>query len=295
MKRWLIAAALPLAACLEFHRGALPDVPADRTRLDVGGVHLRYADRGEGRAVVLLHGFASSLESWDPVLPALAGYRTIAPDLKGFGLSDRPEGDYSPQEQARLVLALMDARGVERAAFVAHSWGVSVALAAALVAPQRVTRLALYDAWVYEDQIPAFFRWSRTRGVGEALFWLFYDQRPDDRMSLAFYDPRVVPEAVMEGVERQLARPGTIAAALAATRGQRFSEWQERYREVRQPALLLWGREDAVSRVDVGERLARDLPDARLVVYPRCGHFPMIEATAASNRDLVAFLAGRSR
>ena len=81
------------------------------------------------------------------------------------GWTDRPEGDYSPEAQAKLVLRLLDQRGVSRTAIVAHSWGSSVALAASMQAPERVTKLALYDAWVYEEQLPTFFHWARAEGA----------------------------------------------------------------------------------------------------------------------------------
>jgi pimeloyl-ACP methyl ester carboxylesterase len=258
----------------------------------VNGTRVRYVDVGEGPAVVLLHGFASSLETWNLLVPLLRGrHRVIAVDLKGFGWTDRPAGDYSPQAQAAMVLGLLDRRGVKTAAVVAHSYGASVALRMALAAPERVTRLALYDAWVYEDQLPTFFQWSRARGVGEALFALFYEERPDDKLALAFYDPSRVPEKLIEDVERAFARPGTRAAALAAVRGMRFAEMQDRYRTIDKPVLLLWGREDVVTPVAIGERLARDLPRSRLVIYPRCGHLTMLEAAAASNTEVSRVLA----
>jgi len=296
--RRLSAAATLLAGlstgCVAFHQGPMPGEPAQATFREARGTRVRVRDTGQGPALVLLHGFASSLETWDRVQPALtrAGYRVISLDLKGFGWTDRPVGDYSPAEQARLVLDVMTQLGVEDAAVVAHSWGSSVALEMALLSPARVRGLALYDAWVYEEQLPSFFLWARAPGVGEALFSLFYDERPDDRMSLAFFDPSRLPERLMEDVERSLDRPGTRAAALAAVRGQRYAEVEARYRDVKQPALLLWGREDRVATLRVGERLVRDLPDAQLVVYPRCGHFPMMEAQAASTHDLLRFLRG---
>jgi pimeloyl-ACP methyl ester carboxylesterase len=165
-----------------------------------------------------------------------------------------------------------------------------VALQVALMAPERVTRIALYDAWVYAEQLPTFFWWARASGLGEMLFGAFYNERPDEKMANAFYDPSIIDETFVESVQSYLDRPGTRAAALAATRGQRFEEWQHEYRTIQQPTLLLWGREDAVTRLEFGERLARELPNAELVVYPRCGHFPMIEAAAASTQDLVEFL-----
>ena len=81
-----------------------------------------------------------------------------------------------------------------------------------------------------------------------------------------------------------------VAAALAAVRGQHYAEVEHKYRKVQKPVLLMWGREDVVTPVTYGERLVRDLPNARLSVYPRCGHFPMLEAKEESTRELIAFL-----
>ncbi len=292
MKLALLAIALCLGGCLEFHSGAMPGEPKTASFATITGVRVRYVDVGSGSPVVLLHGFASSLETWDPVIPELVrhGHRVLALDLKGFGWSDRPEGDYSPLAEARLVFALMDARHIGRAALVGHSWGAGIALAAALDAPARITKLALYDAWAYEEQLPALFLWARASGVGEAIFGAFYDQRVDEKLEAAFYDPRFLTEELVEAVERAFDRPGTLAAALAAVRGQRYAEVEGRYATIDIPAILLWGREDVVSTLAVAERLSHDLPRSRLVIYPRCGHFPMIEAAARSTADLVAFL-----
>lgn len=321
---WIHAVALlaigPLTGCASFHKGAMPGEPKNARFADVDGVRVRFTDTGEPGApapaapvapvvegqdaqplvaqsqaekptVVFVHGFASALESWTAVVPAVAqGRRVITLDLKGFGWSDRPEGDYSPDAEAKLVLRLLEQRGVTKATWVAHSWGSSVALAAALQAPDRVSRIALYDAWVYEDQLPTFFHWSRADGVGDALFGLFYSQRADERISLAFYDKKYVTERFVEEVEAALDRPGTTAAALAAVRGMNYENAETRYRKIDKPVLLMWGREDIVTPLKFGERLSRDLPKSKLIVYPRCGHFPMIEAVSTSNRDLVAFL-----
>jgi pimeloyl-ACP methyl ester carboxylesterase len=311
------------AGCLSFHKGPMPGEPTNARFADVDGVRVRYIDTGEpdtaaapeakaktdanGEAiespkptvaasstkptVVLVHGFASAIEAWGGVVPALTKtHRVIALDLKGFGWTDRPEGDYSPEAQAKLVWHLLDQRGVKSSAIVAHSWGSSIALAASLQAPERVTRIALYDAWVYEEQLPTFFHWARANGVGEALFGLYYKERADERMALAFFDKKYVTERLVESVDEALDRPGTLAAALAGVRGMDYTDAQRRYGKIDKPTLLMWGREDIVTPLRFGERLTRDLPGSKLVVYPRCGHFPMIEALAASNRDLVQFL-----
>jgi pimeloyl-ACP methyl ester carboxylesterase len=291
----LAAALASGCGALAFHPTTPPGAPQGATFATVGGVRLRTRALGDasGTPVLFLHGFASSLETWDAVQPLVAkSRRTLAVDLKGFGYSARPAGDYSPPAQAKMLLELLDQQGIHEVIVVAHSWGTSIALAMALEAPQRVKRLALYDAWAYEEQLPPFFLWARTPNVGEFLFRAFYKERPYERIAFAFYDrERYVTEPLLDLTEAALERPGTVAAALEATRGQTYDEWQSRYRSISAPTLLLWGRDDEVTTLAFGERLARELPNARLAVYPRCGHFPMIEAIGASNRDLAAFLA----
>jgi pimeloyl-ACP methyl ester carboxylesterase len=288
----LCATALATSGCLAHHSGALPGEP-DATYMEVEGARVRYLDSGgDGPTVLLLHGFASSLGVWAGVQPALSkDHRVVSLDLKGFGWTDRPRGDYSPQAQADLVFALLDELGVQDFAVVAHSWGSSVALAITLAQPERVRRVALYDAWVYEEQLPTFFLWARASSLGELLFWLFYKEQPALKMANAFWDKKYVTQEFVDEVVENLDRPGTRAAALAAVRGQTFELFEQRYPEIQQPVLLLWGREDAVTPLWVGERLTRELPHADLVVYPRCGHFPMIEAASASTSELAEFLA----
>lgn len=290
----VVALAVLGSGCLSFHTGSLPDEPASDDFVEVDDTRIRYLDVGQadGPPVVLLHGFNATMNTWDPVVPALADdHRVLALDLRGFGFTDRPEdADYSPRGQARMVFEFLDERGVDEVAVVGHSWGTSVALQMALLQPDRVRRLALYSAWVYAEQLPTFFHWSRADGVGEVLFALFYRERPADKMAQAFYDPSILDQEFVDEVEEALHRPGALAGALEAVRGQRFEEVEHRYAEVDQPTLLLWGREDAVTTLDVGERLSVELSNSELVVYPRCGHFPMIEARHASNRRLVEFL-----
>ncbi len=285
-------AALPLAGCPRFHAEPLPGAPADATFKVVDGVHVHYREAGSGPAVVLIHGYGASAESWATVMPILAAHhRVIAVDLKGFGWTSRPPGDYSPAAQARLVWGLLDQLSVQDVAIVGHSWGSSVALAMAVADSARVRRVALYDAYVYDDQVPGFFRWAQKPGIGELLFGLYYRERIEDRVPLAFYDDSVITQSKVDRVEAELARPGTVAAALATARGHHFDELHRKLRGFARPVLLLWGEDDQVTPLRFGQRLAKELLDAQLIVYPQCGHIPMVEAFVPSTRDLAAFLA----
>ena len=282
-----------LGGCPTFHAEPLSGAPSDATFVDVDGVHVRYRDTGTGPAVVMIHGYGASLESWGSVAPVIATHhRVIAIDLKGFGWSSRPDGDYSPAAEAALVWRVLDKLKVVDVAIVAHSWGSSVGLAMAVAQPARVRRVALYDAYVYDDQVPGFFRWAQKGGIGEVLFALYYKERIEDRAPLAYFDERWVTQARVDRVETELDKPGTVAAALAAARGHHFERLHEQLRGFARPVLLLWGEEDQVTPLRYGQRLAAELEDAELKVYPRCGHIPMVEAHNASTRDLSRFLDG---
>jgi pimeloyl-ACP methyl ester carboxylesterase len=114
-------------------------------RIDSGGVGIAYEVTGEGRPVVLLHGFPDSGRLWRHQVPALAeaGFQVIVPDMRGYGQSDKPADvdDYTMDLLVGDVLALIDAAGADRAHVVGHDWGAGVAWAAALVAAERVDHL----------------------------------------------------------------------------------------------------------------------------------------------------------
>lgn len=287
----LVALLALLVGCARFHADAVPGAPDNAKFVEVDGVHVRYVDLGEGPAVVMIHGFGASADSWRPVLPGVAAHhRVIAVDLKGFGFTSRPEGDYGPDAQAQLVWHVLDKLGVSDVAIVGHSWGSSVSLAMAVAHPERTRRVALYDAYVYDEQIPQFFRWAQLGGIGELLFGWLYDERIEDRAPLAYYDHRWVTQARVDHVNESFDAPGTTAAALAAVRGHHFAALHERLKTFHKPVLLLWGENDEITPIRFGHRLAQEL-DAKLVTYARCGHIPQVEAQVASTRDLLAFLA----
>ena len=114
--------------------------------IQVNGINLHVIDEGTGEPVLLLHGFPDSSRLWRHQIPALvaAGYRVIAPDQRGFGLSDKPEAieQYRMQTLLADVMGVLNQAGVERAHVVGHDWGAAVAWALAAFLPQRVASLA---------------------------------------------------------------------------------------------------------------------------------------------------------
>jgi pimeloyl-ACP methyl ester carboxylesterase len=284
--------------CVHFQTGASAPLPAaERVMLGARG-QLHVIDKnptGARDTVLLVHGYGSSTASYAPVIDALAAHlRVIAVDLPGFGKSDRRDGDYTPDGLADVLAEVLTQKGVQRAHVVGHSWGSSVVLAFARRHPDRLDRLVIISGWVYDEQLLPIMRWARVPGLGEALYGSFYTTGIGERLYLNFVDPALVTQKVVDEVEKQMALDGAVAAALAAARGMhRFAETEADYRAIQNPTLLLWGRDDRVARLAFGERLARELPHAHLVVLPRCGHIPMWECTGETAAALTTFLTAK--
>ena len=145
------------------------------SRVDVGGVGIEYEVTGDGRPVVLLHGFPDSGRLWRHQVPALAqaGFRVIVPDLRGYGRSDKPEdvAAYSMMFLAGDVLAILAAEKIDRAHFVGHDWGAALAWGLASLAPDHVDHLAVLSVGH-----PATFR--RTPRQREKSWYMLLFQFP---------------------------------------------------------------------------------------------------------------------
>jgi pimeloyl-ACP methyl ester carboxylesterase len=128
----------------------LADVPAVpgvvHRQVDVGGVRLHVAEAGSGPPLLLLHGWPQHWWCWRHLLPPLArDHRVLAPDLRGWGWSDAPVGNYAKRTFAEDIVGLMDAEGIDRARIIGHDWGAYTALLMALSRPERVQRVVALD------------------------------------------------------------------------------------------------------------------------------------------------------
>jgi pimeloyl-ACP methyl ester carboxylesterase len=188
-----------------------------RKSIEGDGVQLAVLDVGEGPPVVLLHGFPDSSYVWRKQLPVLvdAGLRVIAPDLRGFGESDRPEhvDDYAVGHSVRDVLAILDALEIERARVVGHDFGAVVAWLLAAYVPERVDRLVAMSVGH-----PAAFR-ERTIEQREKAWYQLLFQFPEAEELLARGDWKLMRELFrgagdLDRAIADLSRPGALTAGL---------------------------------------------------------------------------------
>lgn len=267
----------------------------------IQGYTLHFLACGRGPAVILLQGFPVSADYWRPTLELLgrSGYRAIAVDTLGFGQSDKPDhAPYSLPFFANLYADLLDALNLEHATFVGHSFGGKLALSTAVLHPQRVSRLVLLDSDGFTS-IPYFIRVPGPLGrVGELLLWLSsHPALIRAQMQLAFYDPtpHVTPGMVALGSD-VLRLPKNRRVLMLMSRRYKdndllHSGLRARLGELRIPTLVIWGEHDRVFAPCYGEIASREIPCARLVTIPRCGHFPHIETPRVFHGLLLGFLA----
>jgi len=254
---------------------------------DLGDLRLAYREGGVGgEPVILIHGLCSMIYTWQDVFAAIAAQRrTLALDLKGFGASDKPTGDYRLEAQAEMVVRLMDALGIERATLVGNSMGGAVALQLAERCSDRVLRLVLVAPAAYHmharSRLAHLLIGSTGRlGQALALFVLRLLVRSpsfiERRMRKIYSHPSTItPERV--AAYYLVLRNTDCRRAIIAT----LQAWDLRAIErdlslVRQPTLIIWGRHDRIIHPSFGERLVRELPNAELKLMP-CGHAPQEE------------------
>ncbi|HEX6198767.1 MAG TPA: alpha/beta hydrolase [Thermoanaerobaculia bacterium] len=244
--------------------------------------------------VVLLHGFGASSYSWRRVTGELAGYRTVALDLRGFGYTERPPGiePYTRQGQIDLVLAVMDELGIDRAHLVGHSYGGALAATLAARRPERVRSLTLVDAAHPEYPQRRRTRLASVRPLTE-LFIRVRALRPRlirRALERSIADDSVVTDELVDAYAERLAIEHAPRAYYGITAPVEEPEEEISLGQVPVPTLVLWGEEDTLITVEEGREASRVIPCHRFVTIPGAGHLPMEERPAELAEALREFL-----
>jgi pimeloyl-ACP methyl ester carboxylesterase len=249
----------------------------------VNGVRIHYQEAGDEKAppILLIHGFISSTLIWNEVfLPlAHAGFRVVAPDLPGYGYSEKPrDAEYTIESQARAVVGLMDRLGIEKAALVGASYGGAIAAAIALDHPERVSRLVLVGAVSSDEpKKKLLLRIVRLPLIGDIVTPLFLGSRwvLRKRMEEVYQRLRIpLDEHKVAARHHLLVTSDTHRAMIRTVRRWSANRIQRDAQLIRQPTMLMWGEDDAHIPLAEGFRLRDQMPNARLVVFRDCGHLP---------------------
>jgi pimeloyl-ACP methyl ester carboxylesterase len=257
----------------------------------VGGATLSWREAGEGPDVlVLIHGFPFSSAVWRPQLDAPpAGWRVIAPDLRGFGGSGPLPGNRLPMDVfAQDVIALLAHLGVASAVFCGHSMGGYVTLALMRRAQRQVRGLVLADSRATPDSPEA--RQGRVKNAkhvhanGTAAL---IDAMVPRLLSAGTRETLPHVEQELRTVMNTAPAPAVIAALLGMAERP---DSTPQLRSINVPTQLIVGAEDAITPPGDARLLARAIPGAQLEIIDGAGHLPSLERPAVFNRVLVAFL-----
>jgi pimeloyl-ACP methyl ester carboxylesterase len=258
-------------------------------RVELETITLEVEDHGDGVPVVLLHGFPLSSEMWTPIRAAVEqAARLITPNLRGFGRSDAPQGDYGMETLADDVLRLADSLELERFVLGGHSMGGYVALRLAARHPERLSGLILVDTRASADTPDGKVRRAIAietirRGESPAFLDEFVPNLlgPSTRQRA----PRLAAE--LRAIAAEI--PGhVLAGCLAGMRDRPDSSDVLAGLDV--PALVIVGQEDTIAPPEAAHAIAAALPRARLALVPLSGHTPSVERPIPTAEAILAFL-----
>ncbi len=259
-------------------------------------VAVQVAGRHDAAPVVLLHGFPSNRLLWRRCLPPLAAnYRVYAPDLPGYGDSDKPHGvRYNADFYVRFLEDLRRALRLDMFVLVAHDVGGMAALAYAVRHPATLSHLVVMDTTAYADWprlLQAMVKKARTRW---GAFW--FTRRRIFRQVLQRYlvhRSEVFTPSRAERYRQPWVRDATGRRAFRQALLPGPDEWAvplEDLRRLAVPTLVLWAAEDRIIPLAIGRRLREDIPGARLVSIPDCGHFLQEEKPEAVTDHIQTFI-----
>ena len=303
-------AALDLGgACIDGPRPRLVNVSSVRA-IDVAGVEscavrgrtVAFRQVGAGPVVVLVHGLAGTMETWDPVVEGLSSRCTVvAVDLPGHGRSAPPAGDYSLEANAGCLRELLDALGHRAATVVGHSLGGGVAMQFAYEYPERCERLVLVSSGGLGPDVSVVLRAAALPG-SEHVVTLIANRYVIAAATMVGRLAGAVGIRAAAGVIESVRACATFADAesrrsffhtlrgVIDRRGQRVSATDHLDLMNEIPSLVVWGADDRIIPVAHAHQAHQAMPNSRLEIFERSGHLPHVADPARFVHAVGAFL-----
>ena len=259
-------------------------------QVEVFGQKISYVEVGSGSPVILLHGMGATKNIWRSTIPALAAkFHVYAPDMIGFGASDKPLINYRVATFSDFLDEFMHKLGIAKASLVGNSLGGWVAADFAIRYPAEVDRIVLVDA-------AGYFTRSLKREDLAFLNPATLDQTRE-MTKRVFFNKQMQTETFVHYLYTERMRIGdsyTIDRLLDSA-VRREDALNERLGSIHAPAIVIFGREDPLIPVADGEAMARQIPGAQNLILDECGHAPEIECAAPFEKALVEFLSAAAK
>jgi pimeloyl-ACP methyl ester carboxylesterase len=250
--------------------------------VQLGPYRIHYYAGGRGKPLVLVHGLGGKAENWAAMMPSLSrhGYRVYAPDLLGFGRSDRPDVNYSIALQADVLLQFFDSQHLTRADLGGWSMGGWVVLEFALAHPERVRRVVVYDsAGIYFK--PRF---------DPALFHPATVEQAQQFLALLTPQASRIPRFVLRDLIREGRRTAWVVDRSMKSMQAGADLLDGRLQSIQCPVLIVWGKQDVLLPLFCGEEMRREIPRSSLAIFDGCGHLAPAECSDRVLAETLHFL-----
>ena len=264
----------------------------------VDGKKIHYIEKGDGKPVILIHGFLYSTVMWNKSIDAFASkFKTYAVDLWGWGYSERLNAtDYSFPFYAQQILQFMDALNIRKASLVGQSMGGGIAVYLAAHHPERVDKLVLVDPAAIPYPMTTIGRIYQQPFIGEFLNAIPGDALMENNIkTIWFYDGNKVGKEYLQEVIQPLRIQGTSEGLMYILRNVLKPPYVENevnmLAQIHKPILIVHGREDKAVPLDRSEKLSRLWKESKLVVFEKAGHSPHEEHPEEFNRIAIDFLS----
>jgi len=256
---------------------------------------IRYIDSGSGLPLVFIHGFGASIYSWRKNLgPLSKHHRVCAPDLPGFGYSDKPlDADYSIDAYADFIVQFMDKLQIDKAVLVGHSLGGGIALLTGLKYPSRVQSLILIDTEAYPIKPPLMLTVAKLPGIRSIVHRAIGEWVVRISLKRSYYDQTRITDSLVDDYYRPFLTENGKSVPIKVLQAIDFETLKElprRYRRIRKKTLIIWGQEDRISRIHLAHKLKKDLRNSKLMIIPASGHLVQEEKPEVVNRAILDFV-----
>jgi pimeloyl-ACP methyl ester carboxylesterase len=275
--------------------------PFESKFMDIEGHNMHYIDEGSGPVILFSHGTPEWSFGWRDLVRELRGqYRCIAPDLLGFGLSDKPAAaDYSVPAHAARLEAFVEKLQLRDFHIVANDFGLGIALAYAIRKPDRVQKISIFNGWMWSlNNDPHYATPAKVmRSWLGRIMYLRFNFPVNFVMPAAFGDKKKLPPAVHQHYKKALPNAGARVAAYAFTReltaaGPFWDDlWHKLPRISDKPFLIFWGMKDSFVPPYELEKWEKALPQAQVVRFEKAGHFCQEEEPEKMAAALRSFLS----
>lgn len=263
--------------------------------IEVDGLNVHYRDEGAGEPLVLLHGWAASLHTWEGWAERLEeDFRVIRLDLPAFGLTGPAAGaDYSMDYYVEFLDHFLSSLDIDEVYIAGNSLGGGITWFYAAKHPEKVKKIILLDAAGYEMEGPSITRLASPGIIRAAIRHISPRYAIRFLVKQVYGDKEKVTEETVSRYYRLLLREGNrevLFKPLDKTMDQNKEGVQKLLNSIGIPALIMWGEKDAWIPLDLARRFERDIPNARLITYETAGHIPMEELPEETARDAKEFL-----